>query len=565
MRKKTGTRQSISLSFSRIAVLCIVFTMMLSSCVDNFLGIESDSVIETDNYQLADQASARYMMFGIYQQLQQVADRYVILGELRTDLLSTTDNSTQDLRDIHLFQATGSNAYQVEKDLYAVINNCNYLITRLDTTITVTNSNGEKVKALKSEMAQATAIRAWAYLQLAQIYGTVNYLTTPLLSVTDHADGIELDIDRLLPLLATTLEQWVPADDDVVETFPDYGTLDNYTASQMCIPVRLILGDIYLWQNRYSEAAHMYYAHLLSNKLTILPQRNTWADNSFEKIGSKNWTKLFTTASEMQSLIQGSETYADSRQGLQQMFSLTDDYLLAPSMAAVNLFSRQTYAYSATVTTLGDLRGEYGTFTYTPRLIGDNEQIIVSVSKYSNLPQTVILYRTSTVYLRYAEAINRMGKHNMAFCLLKYGLTADVLSNNSYCPAAEWRDTTATIGYLDFGQGNLTRASIFSGNVGIHSRGCGSNLQLYRSFTIPSGIDSLLYVEDLLFDEMALETAYEGNRFADIIRIARHRNDDSFVVSTIVQKYPAAERNTLREKLENRENWFLPHQDNNTD
>ena len=42
--------------------------------------------------------------------------------------------------------------------------------------------------------------------------------------------------------------------------------------------------------------------------------------------------------------------------------------------------------------------------------------------------------------------------------------------------------------------------------------------------TLKAKIDA---VEDMLCDEMALELAFEGSRFGDLCRIARHKNNDN--------------------------------------
>lgn len=536
----------------KISAPVVALVLALTACSD-FVEVDSNSVLKTNDYYINDVPTARYTMFGILAQLQRVADRYVILGELRGDLLTTTDNSTQDLHDIAEFHADSLNAYHMESDLYAIINSCNYLLSRIDTSVVITNNDGERERVLKYEMAQAKAIRAWSYLQLLLDYGTATYFTEPVVDVDKEIEGQEMNMDALVPQLIADLLPLVPADDEKAEQMPDYGTVGNYSSKQLFIPVRAILGDLYLYVNDYESAAHMYYAHLLSNSLTVAARRNSWTDNTFTR-ESGNWTSLFSLASEMQSVIQCTTAYIENQSQLAKVFGEKEDYLLAPSAAGRNLWESQTYAYGSTVSTNGDLRGPYGTYSYTTLLRGETETEVPSVTKYKNLSQTVILYRTSTIYLRYAEAINRLGKYNMAFAFLKHGLTREKLLVPSYVPAAEFTDAEGkVIPYLDFGQGNLNYDTRFSSNVGIHSRGCGERISEFRSYAIESGMDSLTFVEDLLLTEMALETGYEGNRFADILRIGRHRNNAAFVAATIAKRAPA-----LNAYLQDESHWYLP-------
>ena len=525
---------------------------MSASCSD-FIEVDSNSVIPSDDYKITDRATARYTMFGILSQLQGVADKYVVVGELRGDLLATTENSTQDLRDIAAFQADSLNAYHLESDLYAIINSCNYLLSRIDTAVVVTNDIGEREQVLKYEMTQATAIRAWAYLQLVLDYGTATYYIEPITSVEQTVDGREMDLDALLPVLIADLRPWIPADTETREHMPDYGTVDRFASAQLFIPLRVLLGDLYLYLNDYEQAARMYYAHLLSNGLTVLPRRNSWTDNTFTR-ESGNWTSLFSTASEMQTVVQCTDNYVNSQSHLADIFSPTADYLLAPSAAGLNTWESQTYAYGSSVSTQGDLRGPYGTYDYVTVAKGATETEVAAVTKYKNLEQTVALYRTSTIYLRYAEAINRLGKHNMAFALLKYGLNREKLLVPSYVPASEFTDEEGqVIDFLDFGQGNLNYNQVFASNAAMHSRGCGERITDFRSYAIESGVDSLLFVENQLLTEMALETGYEGNRFADIFRIGRHRADPAFVAATIARRDPS-----LEALLQDEQRWYLP-------
>ena len=72
-----------------------------------------------------------------------------------------------------------------------------------------------------------------------------------------------------------------------------------------------------------------------------------------------------------------------------------------------------------------------------------------------------------------------------------------------------------------------------------------------------SSADTLLQVEDKLLTEYALETSLEGNRFHDLMRVARYRNDPSWLADKVAAKFPEGEREAIRAKLLNRQNWYL--------
>lgn len=60
----------------------------------------------------------------------------MLMGELRGDLMTTTDNSSQELRDINESNIESSNSYLQEREYYELLNNCNYYIQHLDTAVT---------------------------------------------------------------------------------------------------------------------------------------------------------------------------------------------------------------------------------------------------------------------------------------------------------------------------------------------------------------------------------------------------------------------------------------------
>ena len=71
----------------------------------------------------------------------------------------------------------------------------------------------------------------------------------------------------------------------------------------------------------------------------------------------------------------------------------------------------------------------------------------------------------------------------------------------------------------------------------------------------------MITTENNIIAEAALELAYEGNRWEDLVRIARRRNDPSFLADKIYDKLSKegnANAADVRTKLMNPNNWYLP-------
>ena len=72
--------------------------------------------------------------------------------------------------------------------------------------------------------------------------------------------------------------------------------------------------------------------------------------------------------------------------------------------------------------------------------------------------------------------------------------------------------------------------------------------------------DIINAVEDLLCDEYALELAFEGSRFYDLCRLARHKNASSPYGANFGGQWLAkklAFKNPVKD-LTNESNWYLP-------
>ena len=107
----------------------------------------------------------------IYGLQQKLVEQLLVLGELRGDMLTITENADEDLVEIYNFNVSKDNKYASPENFFKLINACNNLIRVLernhpeviDTTADVSNYD-----RLYGEML---CMRAWAYFNAARIYG----------------------------------------------------------------------------------------------------------------------------------------------------------------------------------------------------------------------------------------------------------------------------------------------------------------------------------------------------------------------------------------------------------
>ena len=190
-----------------------VSSVSLTGCQD-FFEQDSDRIIFADGGHLNNPTDTVYSMVGILQKMQALADRSVLLGEVRGDLVDVNEYTSADLRDIALFELDDSaNVYNQPRDYYAVINNCNYYIARADTAL----KDNRNEKVFMREYAAAKTFRAWTYLQLVLAYGKVPFVTEPILLSGDlERDYPKLEVKDICEWLISDL---VPVADEDIPLF----------------------------------------------------------------------------------------------------------------------------------------------------------------------------------------------------------------------------------------------------------------------------------------------------------------------------------------------------------
>ena len=609
-----------------------LFTLLpLCSCSDM---LETDSNHQVFDPALNQKTDSLFYAYGILQAMQQVADQYVFQGEMRGDLVKTTEYTDSMLSRLADFSATTTNRYDSAYAYYRVINNCNYYIAHRDTALYTGATN-----VVINEYAGVKAIRAWAYLQLARNYGKVPFFTQPLTKISQIEDNSypELDLDGIVRELAPDLEQYTGFNTtDFGDVSFDVGSPNSSNSSKMVssrllmIPVDVILGDLYLENNQYDLAASHYITWL--TRVSTQPyspffetlstgrrgdavendRPGDWDMGSNNSVtGASTWNAIFTANNSTADIITyipmavnrtvgtvsnvplafGYNYYATASDA--QINGLyVDEVQIEPSDSYLTLSDSTDYYYYPVVSSglarsqvsiakLGDQRAA----GILRQDVDDEESTKTWIRKYENA--NIVLYRTSTVLLHLAEALNRLGMPDAAFAILKDGIGAHLLTDDAAYYMTDATKEALRTTYPLLSSTNISKFEAAGSRIGIHMHGAGMCRDYngqdyvespYRLDTIvgaklkelaatfslqPSAFtkaDSINAMEDVLCDEYALELAFEGTRWYDLMRLARHKNaaglyganfGSQWLARKLAFKQPVV-------NLEDKQNWYLP-------
>ena len=627
MRKNSYIgKRSLKMMMSMLgAAFFILHSSVFISCSDMF---ETDSDRQIFDPALDQKTDSMFYTLGILKGLQLAADQYVMQGEMRGDLTATNQYTETDLRRLANFSADTSNKYDSAYVYYRVINNCNYYIAHRDTSLRTGS-----IQVTLPEYAEALAVRAWAYMQLCKTYGEVPFYTDPLVSIGDANSNLPTkDLQGICDALAPELIRFSGT------AVPDYGNIsagvlnssdsDNpqektINSRRAMLPIDLVLGDLYLETHQYAEAAHYYFNYLRLNEWPLLQGYIDLMDSYFIRIledrmptsinmtvnNGFQWSSIFSVTSSNDIItyiplaantLRGAVTELPRYFGY-DFYSTTggsassnERYLLERQIDAspsyIALSDAQPYYYTPTGTSggstvvrtadIGDLRR-----LVTMRQVAKNDSAFAVMIKFTSA--NVPIYRTATVYLRLAEALNRMGYPDAAFAILKDGINEDLaayvqhgdstdLDAHRYIRPETSQLLQTTIPFL-----SAENSQMFEDNWGIHSRGCyytqggfspyqyetvvaDKLAELSAQFPISNAqftmADTINAMEDIICDEMALELAFEGNRFGDLTRIARHKNQaglysgnfgSQWLARKLAYKHPVVD-------LTDEKNWYLP-------
>ncbi|MGE9313866.1 RagB/SusD family protein [Niabella sp. CJ426] len=588
--------------FIKVILLSMVAMIVLAGCKKMFDKMPTHELENSQAYANVYDADAAVM--GVYGKFMGLADRYIILNELRADLLDYTLNADKWLRQISNHTATTDNPYVDPRPFYEVIVNCNDVLFNLSKMYKEKKISESDYYERYSDIA---CLRSFLYLQLGIHYGDeVRYVTNPLATLHDVNNTAlfpKVSFDALLDSLIAFTEA-IPFKELYSASSSLNITLDGYPTTKFFINKKVLLGDLYLWKADYNKSAS-YYREVME---TTTP-RGLGAGNVFTSQYKMGWwgnadvpindnRVAFTTrtrAGDMNSLLydQGWRTmfeagYTSDKFVYEWVWSLPfdnkfapanpliklfspvgGDYLVKPSLQVMDMWASQTMSGN-TIPSTGSPYDPRGLFSVSS--VSGQPVAMKFISKYlkwdTKAPLDVLvkngdwyLFRQTHLVMRFAEAANMEGWHRLANAFFNNGISGNFDSAGA-TNKTKWQNTLTYPYPYDFDARNSgDNSPYFRGpwyrHTGVRSRA----YLLPYTITATTKADSLVQVENGILQESALENAFEGTRWADLLRIARRRNDPSIIADKVYQKLlkggdPNA--GAARAKLMNREGWYLP-------
>ena len=475
----------------------MIVVLILGACSDAFFDeIPSDRVTADESYKsMAEAALACYAPLAI---LRDVAPQMVFACDLMSDMTVVTDNADLNWQEINDHNLSADNPYLDPSVLYQVIVNANESLLYIDSIMNYDQDMTELyAKILKGNLI---GIRSWAYFTIARLYGEVAYIKDNLPQLAGE-DLVYVPRKDILDTLVNNLLPYLDID------YVDIGNLAMYN--------KALLGEIYLEKQDYNNAAT--YLEMAIEGFENIESIYKVMSSDYGKDG---WQDIFINSeyNTTEVMIAVPFSFTDQQPNpIEFWYGYEQEYVAKPTDFIVNLFNSQTPLKGK------DIGDQYRGLGISYDTIAGNTFVNkYNLNKGVLYSSDIILYRAADIHLLFAEALNRMGQTDIALAILGDG-------------------------YNEFDG--------WARNAGIRGR---AYLVPYTRKDIPSGVDVTNYVEDLIVKERAMELAFEGKRWFDLMRVARRRGT-GYLADKVAAKYSDSNlANKIKEQLKDEKNWYIP-------
>ncbi|HET7897965.1 MAG TPA: RagB/SusD family nutrient uptake outer membrane protein, partial [Flavisolibacter sp.] len=478
----------------------------LTSCKKMLDVQPQDQLDVTQMYRNVYDADAAIL--GIYGKFQGLAERYILLNELRADMLDFTSNADEYIRQISTHTVTADNPYANVRPFYEVIINCNDALKHFDM---MRQENKLKETEYQQRYADIASLRAFLYLQLGIHYGKVPYVTSALETVDDVKDESKfprLEFNVLLDSLINSTEN-LPFKD----LYPTGSTLnitaDGYPTEKWFINKKCLLGDLYLWKGDYERAA-TWYRQVMETSTTGTQDRRYfmmyklgWDGSNYDMyisysragdattlVSSNQWRSMFERGMNEDGFklewiwaIPFDSKFKPENPFVKLFSPVGGSYLVKPSQQAMDMWnSQQQKDAQGSPGIPYDARG-----ILTWRYIDGQPVVMKYLYNYLNyansLPVSILqksskwfLYRQTHLQLRFAEAANRTGRPRLAWGFLNNGIGGAYAAPSGTSDVTNYQNTLWDSYPFNFDARNSGSSGIpyyrsdWYRNIGIRSR-----------------------------------------------------------------------------------------------
>lgn len=519
-----------------------------SSCNKMFDVQPEDALTHGQMYKNVYDADAAVL--GVYAKFMKLAKSYVILNELRGDLMDVTPNADNYLREISSNDVSFGNKYVDPRPYYEVIINCNDALvnfSKMRSSFLLTEEE------FHQRYTDLLLLRAWTYLQLGIHFGEVPYVTDPVDDISTLRDTnkfTRVPFSVLVDSLIETVKEIPPRylNQNTSSSSPtlimaNSGYIVKDGVFKFFIHRRALVADLYLWKGDYLSAA-TYYKTVMetgSNQSTTNDYQIEMYDtyrvtndrsgrNTMMVDGTTNpWSNIFSNAlsepevnRERMWSLPFDGNFSPTNPFI-DMFSSSASYTLRPSQCAINEWEEQERANNGGFTDRRGLDASYSMLSGRP-------EVAKYIWNYSptapfNTGGVWILYRAAALHLRYAEAVNRLNQNKLASVLINDGILSGYGGGGTNLPPP-----------FDFdGTNTATVRGMWYRSIGIRGRALSKNVAVdsARSFDMTGNPRILrnqqnltLDTEDLILNEAGLEMAFEGYRWPDLLRVCLRREKE---------------------------------------
>ncbi len=480
------------------------------SCSDDFFTEPAGNRIMPDDHYKS-QRDLNTSISGAFVPLQKASANWLLIDGLRSDLMDVTGSSDPYMLEINDQTFSFGNPYLDGGDYYKTIVNINEILKNVDQ---VWVNDPTTIEILpKFQNGALITIRAWCYFNLVKMYGQAALINDNMAS---------------LPESQTFLSKQVMIDTLINQLSPYVFTSTVFDEPDFPGPnTKALLGELYLEKNQYDSAAYYLklgiesYGNLRNFKVGSEYVREKWetifySEPSFDGKGAENLLVM---------------KYDSHHDQYNAFTGWTITGMVKPTNLLIDAYRNQPNGDK----TLGDIYRGKG-FTYDT-LPGQQNEYYVSkynIEKGDPYSAYIILSRAADLHLLLAEALNRKGDTTTALLLLNRGIKS--------AKAAERPE-----GYAKWSTNNGIR-----GRVNLNPA------------VIPPDVDKnnfaavQIAIEDLIIQERALELAFEGKRWFDLVRIAERRNDPAYLANKVAAKFgDPAKAEMIRNKLMDPNSWYL--------